>query len=907
MSLRARLLVVVLVAFVPILGLTLFAAREQRQRAEQDIHIAALQALRAAASEERQIVEKARDLAGSLGSLGVVVHGDASACGTIFADVLARSPEYTALAAATPDGRVFCSASPALLGSSVAHQRWFQRALETRAYAVGGYAPGHVTARAPSFTIAQPALDPTGTPRALVFIGLDLLKLSEALSRSRLPPGSVLLVLDPEGLFLARHPDPHGWIGRSAARTDLGRAVLERSGEGTAEALFLDGVARVFAFASILGTEQSGQVRMLIGIPKAVAYASANRALARNLVGLVLVALLAAAILWVAGDRMLRRPITRLTRAARRLGAGDLDARSGLGGVGGELGQLSRTFDEMAAALRERERALREAEHRLAEARFAWVIEGSPDAIIAVDASRRISLFNRGAETIFGYTAAEALGQPLDFLLPPWTVAAQEEYLRAFAAEPAGARLMGERGEVAGRRKDGTEFPAEASIARVERDGETLLTVILRDITERKATHDALRNITEGVAGATGEAFFRLLAKHLGAAVGARLVLVGELVEAEAERVATLAVCLAGEVVPNFDYDLRGTPCEHAATKTLTYVPQGLRDAYPSDPLPVEFGVDAYMCVPLLDSAGKALGLLVIAHSEPFRNEHLAEAMLRTFSLRGAAELERLRSEKALHDSERELEALVETAPGLIVLTDPDGLITRFNRACEELTGYARHEVLGRTIPELFLPPEWIPVVARRFADPFAPEVRAAHENPWRTKAGEERLIEWRCAVLPSPRAGRPCVLGMGTDITERRRTEEQLRQTEEQLRQAQKMEAIGRLAGGVAHDFNNLLTVIAGRTQILLGRVGPDDSARRDLELVRKAAERAAALTRQLLAFSRRQVLQPQVLDLNAVVADMSAMLERADRRGHRARVRSRAPISGGCRPIRASSSRSS
>ena len=110
----------------------------------------------------------------------------------------------------------------------------------------------------------------------------------------------------------------------------------------------------------------------------------------------------------------------------------------------------------------------------------------------------------------------------------------------------------------------------------------------------------------------------------------------------------------------------------------------------------------------------------------------------------------------------------------------------------------------------------------------------------------------------------------------ERARTEGVLRETEAQLRQAQKMEAVGRLAGGVAHDFNNLLTVIRGYSELLLGRLAPTDAMRKDMEEIKKAADRASGLTRQLLAFSRRQFIAPKVLDLNALVSNMDGMLRR-------------------------------
>lgn len=119
------------------------------------------------------------------------------------------------------------------------------------------------------------------------------------------------------------------------------------------------------------------------------------------------------------------------------------------------------------------------------------------------------------------------------------------------------------------------------------------------------------------------------------------------------------------------------------------------------------------------------------------------------------------------------LEALLAIVPDLVVLVDPSGRIAMFNHACEELTGYQREDVLGQSLLELLVPHEWTDIVQQRFADPFSPEICTPHENPWRTKSGEERLIRWRCTAIKAIEDDQPYILGIGTDVTDQRRIEE--------------------------------------------------------------------------------------------------------------------------------------
>jgi two-component system cell cycle sensor histidine kinase/response regulator CckA len=219
---------------------------------------------------------------------------------------------------------------------------------------------------------------------------------------------------------------------------------------------------------------------------------------------------------------------------------------------------------------------------------------------------------------------------------------------------------------------------------------------------------------------------------------------------------------------------------------------------------------------------------------------------------------------------EGRLRTLLESVPDAVVIVSENGAIVHVNSRTEELFGYTRRELLGRPV-EILVPERFRE--AHRIhrsgysAAPRARSMGAGLDLYGLRQDGREFPVE--ISLSPLAAAGGRLVSTFIRDLTERRGLEAQ-------LRQAQRMEAIGRLAGGVAHDFNNLLTVIMGHCELLQGRLPEGDATRRGIEEIRSAGERAASLTRQLLAFSRRQVLAPKVLDLNAVVGSMAPMLRR-------------------------------
>jgi PAS domain S-box-containing protein len=242
-------------------------------------------------------------------------------------------------------------------------------------------------------------------------------------------------------------------------------------------------------------------------------------------------------------------------------------------------------------------------------------------------------------------------------------------------------------------------------------------------------------------------------------------------------------------------------------------------------------------------------------------------ALLAAFVGQGAVALENSALYLEIRNARDFLQSITEHSPDAIITTDGGGRVTYFSRGAAAMFGCRAEEMIGETVANLY---------PGGLDEARAVKRRLAEEGPLRNyetgflaKDGRRIEVSASIAMLRDAAGAAVGTLGLLKDIGERRHLEEQ-------LRQSQKMDAIGRLAGGIAHDFNNLLTVITGRAQLIISRLRPEEPIHRDATLVRTTADRAAALTQQLLAFSRKQVLQPQVLDLNTVVTGMEPMLGR-------------------------------
>jgi PAS domain S-box-containing protein len=293
---------------------------------------------------------------------------------------------------------------------------------------------------------------------------------------------------------------------------------------------------------------------------------------------------------------------------------------------------------------------------------------------------------------------------------------------------------------------------------------------------------------------------------------------------------------------------------------------------------PGHLPVRSYLSVPVVSRTGGVLGGLFYGHPDPGVFTERAERLVVNLAAQAAVAIdnadlykalqEELKQRKAGEADAQKFAAIVNSSNDAIISKDLNAIIMSWNRGAERIFGYTAEEAIGRSIT-ILIPPNHIneePQILERIR---RGETINHYETVRRRKDGSN--IDISLTVSPVY-DGNGNIVGASKivrDIT-------QVKETEEQLRQALKMEAVGRLAGGIAHDFNNLLTSIGGFTEMALARAKGDPVLKDYLEEVLKSSRRAASLTQQLLAYSRKQILAPKIIDLNATVSELDKMLPR-------------------------------
>ncbi len=495
-------------------------------------------------------------------------------------------------------------------------------------------------------------------------------------------------------------------------------------------------------------------------------------------------------------------------------------------------------------ALRQTQESLREINETLNA-----LIQSAPVGIMVATFDNQIKAWNSVAEKILGWSKEEIVDVPFLEIIP-------EEYFEEFreARKKLLAGYTIENLETVRMNKGGTPVEISVSAAPLrDADGNinTVLTVF-SDNTERKRAQKALSE---------GEKTFRMIT------------------EAISDFVYDFRIEPNGKVVSLFISDTFTRAM--GFTKAELRERGGVRSLVHKDDLEdfdksfaaVLGGHKDVSLIRLVKRNGEICWIR--NYSQPVWDEK-EQHVTRIFGSAQDITKQKL-AEKALQESEERYRIVAETATDAIITIDEESKILFANQSAERIFGYAVDELLEQRSSMLMPKHLW-----ERHLKSIKRYIKTGKRNiPWNSveitglhKDGHEIPLEISFSEIVKD--GKHYFAGILRDVTERKRAEEALRESEERLRQAQKMEAIGRLAGGIAHDFNNILTSIIGYSEIGLRKLRQDDPLRRNLQEIHKAADRAATLTHQLLAYSRKQILQPKILDLNEIVSDMDKMLRR-------------------------------
>ncbi len=457
------------------------------------------------------------------------------------------------------------------------------------------------------------------------------------------------------------------------------------------------------------------------------------------------------------------------------------------------------------------------------------IIDATVDAVITLDAEGRVREFNAAAERMFGFRRDAVIGKELAPLVVPEALREAHRSGLARAVARGESTIVGRPVELTAMRADGSEFPAEITISRLSGDGRAVFVGHVRDITARLESERAARHLAavvessadaivavgmDGAVTSWNAAAQRIYGYPREEAVGRHIEELVVPPERHAEMPEVGAELMSGRSIHDESIHMRRDGGRFPAEATTS---------------------------PIRDAEGEIAGFSLIARDITGRRE----------------------AERAV----RRLAAIVESSSDAIYTFQLDGAVLSWNKGAERTLGYEAAEIAGRSVVILSNAGPDAAQVHEFFAALNRGET-VEREAIARRKDGEAINLAYTAFPIRDDHGALLAGGMIARDVTEQRRLEEQ-------LRQAQKMEAVGQLAGGIAHDFNNLLTVITGYGQLARALVGAGNGAS-ELEAIERAAARATELTRQLLAFSRRQRLDPVVLDLSEVARGLAPMLRR-------------------------------
>ena len=697
----------------------------------------------------------------------------------------------------------------------------------------------------PTLRIASPLFGPDRRLFGIVIINIDMREVFERV-RNSIRKGESVYVVGRNGDYLV-HPDRAREFGSQLGKPTRWQddfpyfAAQAGASQGTTRVVpDGDGKPGGTAIAPALLAEEQwvGVIRV---VPNAVFMQPAS-IIEQTSLRIGLVAVLVAAVLAILLARSLTRPIKRLTAAVEAIGRGQsatipIDASA-------ETGMLARAFARMVeetnaktSALEhevlERRRSEAARDHHAARERlFSAAVESSDDSIIMQTLDGIITGWNPAAERLYGYSAEEAVGQPTSIIVPPERSEEGRDYLRRIRR---GEWI--ENFETVRRRKDGSRVEITVSLSPIRGPSGEIIGASgsARSLTEARRTERALQQTLEERRQLfdASQDLIMIMNSH------------GHIVQ----------------ISPSSETILGYRPEEMIGRSGVDFIhPAHLEQSREEMRALRRGGHPKLADTRCFHKNGHEVWLSWLANWSDqakryfFVGRDMTEARL---------------AEESLRESEQLARNIIETSLDAFVQTDEHSTILNWNSRAEELFGWRREEALGRRAIDLIVAPgerQGIKAGLARF-------LAAGHEQPFKHRRefavcrrdGKEFRAEMSITALRRRE-------GMLFNIFYRDLTDKI--SAEERIRHAEKMEAVGQLTGGVAHDFNNILTVITGTIEILADAVAKDPQLATITKMIDEAAGRGAELTQHLLAFARKQPLQPREVDVNELIVDTAKLL---------------------------------
>jgi len=471
--------------------------------------------------------------------------------------------------------------------------------------------------------------------------------------------------------------------------------------------------------------------------------------------------------------RRISRPLYSLSEQIRSYGQGNALPTAPLKTSDKDVQNLTDSFLHMVKAHKQAE-----AESMESDARVRLLLESTEEALYGVDENGICIFANPASAQILGYdNPNELLGKNMHHLIHHTHhdgTPHSEDECKLYKAHLQGVRVKGE--DEIFWHKDKSSFPVEYSSYPIMHNDRIAGSVVtFRDITYRKQSLEALKNIAAGVSSQTGEAFFQQLIQRLAALFNVNYAYLGLIDKSDPKIINTFVFYDHGNIVENFSFSYENTPCAEVLKKKLCVYPDNLQQLFPHAEIVKAKDAASYLGILLTDSKEQPLGIIAVLNTQPMTDVEQMQDVLQIFAARAAAEIERLDSEQQLRSAQQKLSLHVQQTPLGVIEWDTDFQVMDWNHAAELIFGYSRDEALGHKAKELIIPPDVVSLIDKVWSDLLKLKggTRSTNENI--TKDGKTIMCEWYNTPLITDNDQVIGVASLVADVTERLRDQQEL------------------------------------------------------------------------------------------------------------------------------------